>query len=384
VPQPTLPVTATWAAGPVPAAALRSSVSAAVQLLSGPPMFSGSQTATGQSIPSGTIKAFDLDTEAYDNFSGHQISVNKPTYYGMFPGWYLCTASAPFGYTGGTGQTGACVGGVQNGGADQSYGGMRVQNGSGNNSQATASKLMQMVSTGTYAGASNDYLYGVAYQSNGGASNETLLNSASQNPYLTARWVCANSGAVSLPVPANPAWPVPPSIVTSAFLNANARDACRFLTYPPICEYYRPGTGGSLASQSSLPLAGTTISLTGAVVDNYSGFASSTYTAPVAGRYWCYGCAAITSAVAAVAHAAGLTVTSANYNGGTQVTLWGGLCGSASNSPNGAVVHRQLRLNAGDTVSLAGWQNTTGSVDATFASNGLPWASRLILVWQGS
>jgi hypothetical protein len=379
------PVPATWTAGEVvKAPALRADISGTVQLLNNPPMFSGSQTVTSQSIPNGTVTAVVLNTETYDNLSGHQVSASPPNYYGMFPGYYLVECGMPLSYTGGVGMTSALIGGVQNGGANTAYGGMRVANASGSIAEPTCAKLMQMVATGTYGGAANDYLYPAIYQS--ATVSENMAVTAFQFPYLTARWVCANTGTAGLPVPANPAWPVPPTVLGHVFANASIRDACSFLLYPPTMEAVRTSTSGTVTSQSSLPLVGTVVSMGTKVTDNYTAYSTSTntWTAPVAGRYYAYGCSAVLAGADGVALGAGLTVNSANYNGGTTTTLWGGLTTPQASSTSAAVVRRQLRLNAGDTLQLAVFYNDSpGGFTASY--NTTPtWQSRMIVVWTGA
>ena len=193
----------------------------------------------------------------------------------------------------------------------------------------------------------------------------------------------ALTGTEPLPVPSNPAWPTPPSYVTSAFANTNIRDAIRFLTYPPIMEY-STNAGASLASSASLPTTGTTVALPTQTVDNYGAFSTSTntWTAPVAGRYFCYGCVAVVSGAHAVALAAGLTVTSANYNGGTTFTIWGGTGTANISAASGQIVRKMLRLNAGDTIQLAAAQNDSTSASVTYATGVSN--PRLITAWQGA
>jgi hypothetical protein len=383
MPNPVIPVPVTWAAGRIRATQLRADVSDAIALLSRPPAFAGYQTQTPAAPLTGVITPYSLDTEQIDNYNGHHVTGASTSYYGIIPGWYLAEAAAPVNYTGGAGMTSALIGGVQNGGANTAYGGARFANTSGQVPMPVAAKLMLMQQVSPPGGSSGDYVQGAVYQSSGATQN--MVITSTKFAALTARWVAAISGTAGLGVPANPAWAVPPAIVTSAFLNANVRDAIRFLIYPPIMEYVRTSTAGSLFSQASLPLVGTTISLDTATVDNYTAFSTSTntWTAPVAGRYYCYGCVAFLSDAASVALGAGLTVTSSNYNGGTQITLWGGLSGIPGGSTCAAVVRRQLRLNAGDTIQLAAFHHDTASGNGAFGQN-QNWQSRLITVWQGS
>lgn len=380
MPPYTIPVPPTFVSGPVRAPLLRASVSDAIALLSRPPLFSGAQTITSQSIPNNTYTPVQIDTEYADNLSGHQpgSSATNPYYYGMFPGWYLCETAIPISTSAsGTTALGASIGGIQNGGSDTTYPGGIIPAVSGGVYMAAAAKLMKMQQTGTYG--SGDYMYATVTQSNGGSSSEPLTNSGSNYPYLSCRWVSALTGTSGLPVPANPAWPAPASYITSAFANTNIRDTIRFLIYPPVMEY--SAASGSLASSASLPATGTTVSLTTATVDNYTAYTSGVWTAPVAGEYYLYGCVAISTGASAVTLATGFTVTSSNYNSGTTFTIWGG-CGTSLTSGTAAqAARKRLRLNAGDTVSLAAAQNDSGSASATYSSLGPP---RLIIIWQGA
>jgi hypothetical protein len=384
LPLPVLPVTTTWASEEiVPAPVLRAQVSDAVALLAARPMFIGSQTAAAQSIGTGATTAITLDTEQADNWSGHQISTDSSQYYGMLAGWYLCEASVPLNYTGGNGTLSAEIGGVQNGGSLTYYGGQRAGSNSGRVTGVTCAKLMQMVSVGTFG--AGDYISAGVFQSSG--NSQDLLNAAGQFPYLSARWVSALAGTQPLIVPTNDAWPSPPAVLGHVFVNKNVRDTINFLIYPPIGEWVQSATQ-NLASQSSVPATGTTIglgsvALNPAVVDNYGAYnqTSNVWTAPVAGVYYAYGQLGLTTGSNAVSLGAGLTVTSPNYNSGSAFTIWGGTQAAVASSVQCASVRRRLRLSAGDTISLAGFQKDSGSASNALNTTG-SWLSRLILVWE--
>ena len=385
MPNPAIPVPPTFVPGPVYAPLLRASVSDAVALLSKPPMLVASQTTTGQSIPNNTWTPVALDTETYDNYYGHADSptVSNPRYYGQLAGWYLCEASAAiFPSATGTTDWGVGVGGIQAGGAATNFGGGRIPAANTAAWETIAAKLMLFQNVGSFGGSSNDYAYAAVIQSNGASSAQTISNSAGGYPNFSCRWVSALSGTHPLPVPASPAWPVPPSYITSAFGNTNIRDAIRFLIYPPIMEY-TTAAGAALASSASLPATGTAVTLGApAIVDNYGAYSGSTWTAPVAGRYYCYGCVSVNSGANAVALAAGLTVTSANYNSGTTITLWGGAGNPVVSNVSAQCVRKILRLNAGDTIQLAAAQNDSGAASVTYSAGVSQ--PRMIIVWQGA
>jgi hypothetical protein len=379
VPQtPYLPVPHTWATNEVIRAwRLRADVSGAIQLLSRPPAYAGQQTFTGQSPSAGTIAAVDLDTDFYDNYLGHSASSHTTQYYCRFPGWYLCEGSVPY-MTAGTSYDAALIGGVQNGGSLTWYYGSVVLTSSTETAAPAVSKLMKLEVTGG-VGGTGDYV-------SLGAENgipQTLSNSPN-SPLLTTRWVSALSGTNGLAVPANPAWPVPPSYVTSAFMNTNVRNVIEFLIYPPIMEAYRNATG-SLASQASMPATGTATLCDTITVDNYSAFntSSGVWTAPVSGLYYAAGTVGVLSNTNANGLSAGLTVTSSNYNSGTTFTIWGGCITPVPAAQGaGAMCRRHLRLNAGDTIALASFQNSASSSAMTY-QGGASSTPRLLVIWEG-
>lgn len=178
--------------------------------------------------------------------------------------------------------------------------------------------------------------------------------------------------------------------VSAAFLNNGAlRDPLRRLLYPPVMEaFYNAGTQ-SLAQQAALPAVGTTVQADTARVDNYAAYNTSTHTwtAPAAGRYWAYFQCHQAMNSTSLALAAGLTVTSANYNGGVQTTLWGGAqtAFNSSDMGNAAVIRRLLRLNAGDTILPAAFQHDSGAAATTldFSGGAALAESRLIIIWTG-
>lgn len=382
--QPTQPLMFQWDPGDlILAPMLRGQVSNSVAYLSQPPMFIGAQTTTGQTATSGTGAAVTLDTEFQDNWNGHLTTTNAANYYGQVTGYYLCESVVSFAYTGTTGTTSAGFAGVSGGGSLTNYWGQRVNN-CAPAATAISVKLFAMVDTGLLGA---DYISCEAYQSSG--ATQTLNNNVtlpSQGyPSLKCKWVAslAAQGHAPLPVPVNASWPVPPSYVTSAFLNTNIEETVQFLCYPPICEYAYNGGTTNLASQTTLPTAtGTAITLGGEYVDNYSAYSGNTWTAPVAGLYYCYGQVGITTAAGGQAMAAGLTVTSSNYFSGTATTIWGGCQATAASTNYAAVVRRKLRLNAGDTIVLAGFQHDSAAANATITVS--TWGTRLITVWQAA
>jgi hypothetical protein len=384
---PTLPQPVTWAPGIIRSGRLRADIAGAVALLGRPPLFNGQQNTGPQSITSGITTAITIDTEIADPWNGHQVSTDPAQYFGMLAGWYLAECSVPLAYTGGTGTLSAELGGAQNGGAQAWYGGERVPGNAAHTTVVTSAKLLEMAQVGTFG--TGDYMQAGVFQSSGAAQSLSITTSPTVKcPQFSVRWLCALAGTAPLAVPANPAWPVPPAYVTSAFLNANVRDAIRFLTYRPVMETYQVNAQ-NLASQGLLAGVGTTLNLGSAgqpyTVDNYGAYneAANTWTAPVAGDYYCYAQAGMTTAAGAASMACGITVTSVNYNGGSAVTLWGGSVAAATSSVQCANTRRRLRLNAGDTIQAAAMYHDTGGAAATMNTSGA-WLSRLITVWEGA
>jgi hypothetical protein len=382
---PALPAPITWAEMQVISAPqLRSDVSDAVAFLSARPMLVGQQSSAGQSIGSGLSSpvAVQIDTELYDNWHGHQDSGSAASapYWAQIAGAYMVETSIPLAYTAGADSLSALVGGSQGGGSLTWYGGMKTGNNSGQDTTATAAKLMLMSDISAFG--TGDYLQAGVVQDSG--SSRSLSNTASRRPQVTARWVSALSGTEPLIVPENEVWAFPPAYVTSAFLNQSIRDTINFLIYPPVMEV--PGTSGgslNLASQTSVPATGTVIGCGVPSFDNYSAWSNSgnIWTAPVGGTYWCYGQVGLTVGAHSVSMAAGLTVTSANYNSGTTFTMWGGAVATVVSSAQCMNVRRRLRLNAGDTVQLAGFQRDSTAAAASINTSGF-WVPRLIIIWE--
>lgn len=388
MPNPGLPSPSTYASGPVLTPELTGDVSNGVAWLNVPPQFIGMQTvAPPQSIPDTATTPVNLDTEYLDTAGGHRDNSNQAIYYGMYPGWYLVETFCPVDYTGTTGYVTAGVGGQIGGSSLTNRFGELAPFGNSFRAGSCGTHLVQMTNTGNYGGANNDYIQLVVSQTTGSSQNIYIEGSnPGRAPYMSLRWVGLPSslGTANLPVPANPAWPTAPAYVTSAFLNANIRDTLNFLCYPPMFfGYYN--ASGSLASQNQTPAVGTAVFLGQTQIDNYNAYGTNTWTAPVGGFYYCFGQVGLVSGTSSQAIAAGLTVTSAAY-GGTAVTLWGSsmLANNASSGTNAAIVRRQLRLNAGDTIQLAAFQNDSNNNGRSYLTNTSQWATKMIIVWMSA
>lgn len=138
--------------------------------------------------------------------------------------------------------------------------------------------------------------------------------------------------------------------VSAAFMNQQVRDIINFLAYPPICRLTTIGTSQTIESQT-FP-AGTPVTWVTDTVDNFRGWNSGeNYVFPVAGVYYIYGQVTISEAETSLS--AGISVS-----GGT--IQWGD---SIRGSPGTAVsicatVRREIRVTAGQYVTLYGSQNS--------------------------
>lgn len=367
--QITLPSPRTWSPGDyVTVPRLRADVADAVALLLQRPLFTGQRTL-GDSWSSTADLGLPMDAELTDTWGGHLAPPGTGTgsYWCQLPGWYLCSARVPFAYTSSTPapfMTG--FQGVSGGSAFGPWHGAVTVNGSTSGTVIPqAVDLIQLANAGAPNG-SGDYVQPVARQDSGGSVSLQSLSYCM--PTVTVRWVCAASGTHPLPVP--PLTPVP-SPITSAWLNANVRDAIRFLTYPPVMKaHYVAGTaalaGSSLAGPQPVPLST-------ADVDTYGGLSGSTYTAPVAGRYLLAGQVNLAASSAAAQYACGVAVNGTPY--------WGRVVQfSGTSLAGGASIVKRLRLNAGDQVTLIASQTSGAAVAySTSVSN----QTRLIALWEG-
>jgi hypothetical protein len=381
VPAYELPEPANWITGDlISAPALRQQVSNTVGFLTGVPMFVGTQQTTSQALTNATGTAVTIDTEYWDNYNGHLVGTDGNTYYAMVAGWYMVESHVPLSYSGTTGTVSAGMTANSNGTVATGWG-QRVNNCAAE-SVAVSVHLTEMVNVGTFG--SGDYIQAYAYQNEGATQDlRNYLTGPISVPYLKAKWICANTGQANLALPTNPNWPSPPTYITSAFLNTNIQQTIQFLAYPPILEWHYNAGSANLASQTTLPTgAGTLLGFDTEIVDNYGAYNTGTHlwTAPVAGTYYCYGQVGITTGAGGQAMAAGLTVTSSNYFGGTTATIWGGCQSTAASTNYAAIVRRKLRFNAGDTVNLAGFQHDSGAASAVVEGT-TSWGTRMIIVW---
>ena len=266
-----MPAPTTWVNGPVLVSGLRADQSNGVSFLSNRPSFSGYCTGTPV-IPSGAFTAVVLDTEQSDPWQGHSPLGSHPeNYYCQAPGWYLAEAFVPWQYTGGTAKLfGAGIGVNTAGGLTTVQGQQHLTN-SGVNPGTFGADLVQLLRTGEPGSSGSDYVQLQAFTT---GTSLALDGSGTNFPRLSLRW--AGTGAASsLGIPANASFPVPPAYVDEAWLNANVRDALKYLENPPLLRYSASG-GGGLAS-GTWP-SGTVIPLGTLGVDNRSAWSGSAWT----------------------------------------------------------------------------------------------------------
>jgi hypothetical protein len=175
--------------------------------------------------------------------------------------------------------------------------------------------------------------------------------------------------------------------VSAAFLNQQSRDVIRFLAFPPLLKAYATAAQ-AIASSGFPPTVGgnpgnqiTHLSVTGYYssgngIDTFSGFASNTYTIPVAGAYLVYGQIPYTGSTSTFNCSAGVSV-----NGGT--IQWGVILRNppAPASPQimTPTFRRLMRFNANDTLTLWAYQSVGVNMN-TIATTGT--FAKLIAVFR--
>lgn len=350
---PVLPSPRTWSPGDlVTVPRLRADLSDAVALLAQRPYFVA-QNTTGEAIGSGGIVTLAWDATLTDTWGGF-TDPSTNVYRCQLPGWYWCDVRVPFSYTSAT--PAAFTAGFGGG-----WGAVTVNGSTGGTVITRSADLVEMP-----AGGPSGTVTAVIVEQNSGST--VNLNAGPPDiPTVSMRWVCAMSGTQPLPVPPLTACPSP---ITSAWLNANLRDAVSFLAYPPIMRAH--STSGSVATSTLSSPQGVS---PGTVdVDNYGGYSSGLYRAPVAGRYFVAGQVNYASSSTTATYACGIRVNGSTVSWGSAVRFAG------TSLAGGAAAARRIRLSAGDTVQLVAAQNSGASLALnTTAAN----ETRLIVVWEG-
>lgn len=362
-PYPPVPSPSTYVNGPLLVSQLRSDVTDGVNFLANPPAFQGVCTGT-PSIPVNTFTPVVLDTEVFDTWSGHSPLGSAPqNYYCQAAGWYLAEGFVPWNYTGGSAVSlGAAIGTHTSTGLAISQG-QTSSNTSGIRQGQYAADLVQLSRAGSVGASNVDYVQLLAF-TNGGGQN--LQGVSPTLPTLSARWV-GTGAASSLAVPANAAFPVPPSYLHSSWLTTNITNTLGYLSNPPMLRRtYVPGTQ-NLATQT-WP-AGGTISLNTASLDNYSAWSGSAWTAPQAGVHFVYG-------QVALANFSGECAAGISVNG---TITWGNsfTTGATTSGTQIAAYATRVRLSAGDQINLVGFQDSGSSLSVKTQT-------RLVIFWESS
>lgn len=360
---PGLPSPRTWSPNElITVPYLRADLEQAVALLAQRPFFVA-QSTTGESISTSNDVTLTMDatlTDVWNGFSNPSANV----YRCQLAGWYLVDARIPFNYTSSTpAQFAAGISSSDTSSGATAYGAALVNGSTSPTVIARTTDLVQMLT----GGPSGTVTAVIARQNSG--STVTLNAGPPDIPTVSMRWVCALSGTQPLPVPPLTSVPTP---ITSAWLNANLRDAVNFLVYPPAARMH--GASGSLASGSLA--SPTIINLSTVDLDNYGGWNGvSKWTAPVSGRYLVSGQVSFAASSATGWYACGVLV-----NGTTG--YYGGVVRFAGSSlSGGAAIVKRIRLNAGDFVQLIAVQSTGGSLAVSSAAG---YQTRLIACWEGA
>lgn len=157
----------------------------------------------------------------------------------------------------------------------------------------------------------------------------------------------------NLPIP-TPASEVPGNFITGALWNANVYNGLTFLLNPPVF------VGVQNTAQSVGNTGWTGLSLDTSPLDSYGGHSNVTnnsrYVAQVAGWYTACG------VFAPVANSSGFRAARLQVNGNP--VLAGASYVIANGTSEGGVVTptKDVFLNVGDGIEVAGWQNSGGSL----------------------
>jgi hypothetical protein len=344
---PVAPLPATWpmrTSNQVYASDLNSQLSQAIAYLVSPPAFIGQQ-ATTQSISGGVNTNVVLDKPVFDNYLSQNdvgfIKYNTPAGCG---GIWLANGVVAYGGTSGA-----------NFDAFLNVNGSPVSGFAYPNRSSIQPAVTDLISMTPGQYVCLMALAGVNVSTATGANNFS---------YLNLRWVANASGTAGL-TPPNPATWTPGQLCTATNFNTEIYNAVSFLSYVP---YFR---AAQTASQAVATSSNTAMTSMAATLDNYGSFASNTWTCQVAGTYL-VGHQTGFTASAGAAYAASLITKI----GGTNATYWtGATAGNTSTIVGGT---KTFRFGAGDTVKLAGWQNSGGNLNTQGAN------TRFFTLWLSS
>ncbi|HET9893709.1 MAG TPA: hypothetical protein VFQ44_02000 [Streptosporangiaceae bacterium] len=433
-PYPVPPAPRTWSPGDqVLTSRLRADLGNAALLFANRPLFAGSQTTTGQAV-SGDGVPVVIDTELVDGWQAHTIP--SAIVAARFPGWYLVDGYIETTPISSADTFRAFLETTQSGVAADPAGGRGPGNGVNDQGYTVSDLVQMDPATGDHlalfalcdaacdivtatlksewvalptslgyatgtvvpapapaapwppgrgtviasiggipAGATSvtvqsaagivpggtlglDYLAGVAVSPM--AETVTVTSVAGNTIGITAALYphggTASPGAVAVPV-------------SAVFLNQQVRDLINFSAYPPVFRAYN---SGSLLLPTSAFSVGSPIGVDTVTVDNFGGFAGSSYEFPVSGVYYVAGVIAGTGFLPT----SGTLVAGLSISGGQ--VLWGDGV-TTSSTQVAATVRRHVRVTAGQTVQLYGSQNSGETQSLLFGSDA---GARLIAVFR--
>ena len=353
---------------PVTSYELEREVASAVAFRRRPLMFQGLGAA--QSISHAAWTPVSL-SEIWDLARGHNDADNPSRVELLatraIDDWFLCVGMVPYSASG----SGAvAIAGLRVDGGTV-YEGAKMALGGGHAMTAMVCDLIH--NTSGFA-----YLELAAYQNSGAALS--LSASTAKVPQLAIRWATvdpASGNTVAHPgVPRT--WTAADILTADSAgpgevpLNTHVRDVIRWLRMPPACRIDSAGTTQTLTSGSW-----TSITFTGAQLDNYTGWSAAQptrYTVQRPGLYYVYGLASVGEASGATGYrATRLAVNGTTFYAGTS-------CTPAPSTTLGTALAAcaHIRLNAGDFVEL----QMRPQGNNVPVKSGAGDSSRLIMLWR--
>ena len=228
----------------------------------------------------------------------------------------------------------------------------------------SAGDILQLIGLQNYSGPVNTYIN----TTSGGTQF-----SDNTGPVITARWVAANNTlpggvykGVTLGVP-NPGTWTSLQEATSTQFNSDIRNSVNFLANVPAFRASCTGTPAALLTATAGQVTGL-----GASIDNWGAFTANTWTCPLSGLYLVMGATAFGPAASAYVSYTQIRAVQSGvtnfYTGAQTFAYW-----------PGSMVMKALRLTAGDTVQLYGYQASGGSLGPDRGGN-----TRLFTLWLSS
>ncbi|TVZ01280.1 hypothetical protein EAS64_33925 [Trebonia kvetii] len=370
-------------------------LSQAIAFLSRPPMFQGVQY-TAQSVTTSFTAPITLDSEITDSWRMH--SVQSDTSQVIVPkgtdGIWLVQGTVPFATSASGHYYSSQIIYTPSGGSAQVISGERVQ--------ANATRV-EPGCADLIAVSAGDTLQLAGFHTTGSAVNTWVSTPATPavayndfaSPLFTTRWVAmasatsAQNGVVNVPVPyqwtsadealytrqavqlalPNPITWSSLEEATAARFNTDIRNSVLFLSNVPVMRVQANGSPGSIASGGAGKITGLQ-----STIDNWGAWSATTntWTCPLSGLYLVYGQVGWPAQGAAFSTAAQVN---ANLSG-SSVSYQGA---NAYSTTPAAIVFKQMRFTAGDTMQLYGYQNSGSSIVPSILTN-----TRLFTLWMSA